>query len=113
MVVLADRRLHDVGNGCTAVHDDPFAVVFSFNAWLAKPGLANGIAHTGCQGLGLTVGGSRRHDDTLEQGGDVLRVKDLNVLRFHVLQAVHDGPLKFLDIFFCGAGGVGHAVTFH
>ena len=98
-----------------AVHNDPFAVFLAFDAWLGKTGLTNGIAHAGGQRLGLAVGGSRGHDDALEQRGDVLRVKHLDVLGFYIFQPVNDGALQFLDIFFALVtggfdNGGGHAV---
>ena len=110
MVVLADGRLHDVRHRSAAVHDDPFAVFFALDARLAETGFTHGVAHAGGQRLGLAVGGTRSDDHALEQRGDVLGVKNLNVLRLHVFQTIDDGPLKLLNVFGCAGGGVGHAV---
>jgi hypothetical protein len=40
----------------------------------------------------------------------VLCIKDLNVLRLDILQAIDDGALKFLDIIRCAGVGIVHAV---
>ena len=100
MVVLPDVGLHDVHHGLAAVHDDPLAIALAFHAGFGKPCVTHGIAHTGRQRLCLPVRRARGDDDPLKQGREVFRVKDLDVLRLHVLQTIHDGPLKFLDIFF-------------
>ena len=91
-----------------AIHDDPFAVVFAFDARFAKTSFAHFVAHARGQGLGLTVRCTRRHDDALKQRGQVLGVKHHEVLGFDVLQRIHDGALQFLDIFF--GGGFGHLI---
>ena len=89
-----------------AIHNDPFAVVFAFNAGLAKTSVAHFVAHAGGQGFGLTVRRTRGHDDTLKQRGQVLGVKHHELLSFDVLQRIHNDALQFLDIFF--GGGFGH-----
>ena len=45
LVVLAEGRLHDVGDGGAAVHDDLFAVVFAFGQGLAQAAFKIGRAH--------------------------------------------------------------------
>ena len=87
-------------HGLTAIHNDPFTIGFTFDTGLWEPGVAHGITHAGGQRLGLTVGCARGHDDPFKQGREVFGVKDLHVLCLHVLQTIHDGSLKFLDIFF-------------
>ena len=114
MVVGANGGLHDVGNRRAAVHDDPLAIVFAFNAGLAKTSIAHRVTYAGCQRLGLAVRRAGCNDDPLKQRGDVLGVKHHNVLPFDVFQAVDDGALEFLDVFFLkrdrSFGGCGHAV---
>ena len=100
MVVLANRRLHDVRHRRAAIHDDPFAVFFAFDARLGKAGVSHRIAHAGGQRFGLPVGAARSDDDALKQRRDVLGVKNLNVLCLHVFQPVDDRSLQFLHIFF-------------
>ena len=112
VVVLANRWLHDVCHSSAAIDDDPLAVLLAFDAGFAETGFTHGIAHAGGQCLGLAIRRARSHDDTLKQRGDVLGVKDLNVLRLHILQAIDNGSLQFLNVFFVGAVGVvGHAVV--
>jgi hypothetical protein len=41
----------------------------------------------------------------------VLCIKDLNVLRLDVLQAIDNGALKFLDIFGCAGLGIVHEMV--
>ena len=95
---MRDRR--------AAIDNDPLAVVFTLDAGLGKTGIAHRIAHTGGKCFGLAVGGAGSDDHALEKRRDVLRVKHLDILRFHVLQPVDDGALQFLDVFFAfDAGG--------
>ncbi len=109
VVVVADGRLHDVGDGRAAVHDDPLAVFLALDPRLGKAGLAHRIAHAGGQRLGLPVGGARGHDHALEQRREVLGVENLDVLRLHVLQSIDDGALESLGVFL-RAAGLGHQV---
>ena len=102
-VVLANGRLHHVHHGGTAIHDDPFAVVFTLGAWLVEAGFTHRIAHTGGQRFGLAIGRTAGHDDPFEQGGQRFGVEHLDVLGFDVLQAIDDGALEFLDVLF-GSG---------
>ena len=67
MVVGANGRLHDVDHHRAAVNDDPFPVVFTFHARLGKTGISDPIAHTGGQGLGLSIGSATGDDDSLKQ----------------------------------------------
>ena len=105
MVVLANRRLHDVRYGSAAVHDDPFAILFAFDTRLGKPGVAHRIAHAGGQGFGLAIGRSRSNNHAFKQGREMLRVKHLDILRLDVFQTVDDGTLQFLDVFFLKGAG--------
>jgi hypothetical protein len=102
VVVLADGGLHDVRHGGAAVHDDPFAVVLALDARLGKARLAHGVHDAGGQRPGLAVRGAGCHDDPLEQGRQMLGVEDLDVLAFHVFEAIDDGPLEFLRVLLSG-----------
>ena len=108
-VVLADGRLHDVDDGRAAVDDDPLAVFFALDARLGKTGFAHRVAHAGGQRLGLAVAGAAGDDDALKQRREMLRIKNLNVLRLDVFEAVHNGALQFLGVFF-GGGFRSHRV---
>ena len=110
VVVLADGGLHDVRNSSATIDDDPFAVIFTFNAGLAKACFTHSIANAGGQRLSLTVGCPGSDDHPLKQRSNVLCIKDLNVLRLDILQAIDDGALKFLDIFRCAGVGIVHAM---
>ena len=107
VVVLANDGLHDVGHGRATVHDDPLAVFFAFDAGLVEAGFAHGVAHAGGQSLGLAVGGAAGDDHALKQGREVLGVEHHDVLALDVFQAIDDGALEFLDVFF-GSGFAGH-----
>ena len=100
MVVLPKTRLHDVNDGLAAIHNDPLAVGLSLDAWLGETGFTHGVAHAGCQRLGLAVGRAGGNDDPLKQRRQMLGVKDLNVLGLDVFQPVHNGTLEFLNVFF-------------
>ena len=104
VVVLADVGLHDVGHSGSAIHDDPFAVAFAFDAGLGETGILDGLADAGGQGFGLAVGRAAGDDDALKQRRKVLGVEHHNVLPLHILQAVHNGALEFLDIGITGLG---------
>jgi hypothetical protein len=102
VVVGADGGLHDVRHRGAAIHDDPFAVVFPLDAGFGKAGLAHGVAHARGQRLGLPVGGARGNDHPLEQRRQMLGIENLDVLPFHILQAIDDGTLELLGVFFGG-----------
>ncbi len=98
-------------HGGAAVHDDPLAVFFAFDARLHKTRFTHGIAHAGSERLGLSVGGARCHDHPLKQRRKMLGVEDLDVLRLDVLQTIDDGALELGYVFFGGGfrfGGGGH-----
>ncbi|MNT66248.1 hypothetical protein D3C72_2043000 [compost metagenome] len=102
-------------HGGAAVHDDPFAVVFAFDARLGEAGFFHRVAHAGSQSLGLAVGGARCHDHPFKQRREMLGVEDLDVLRLDVLQAINDGALEFGNVFFGGGfrfGGGGHQAMY-
>ncbi|MBG6114129.1 hypothetical protein IWX86_001888 [Polaromonas sp. CG_9.2] len=92
--------MHDVGNGGSAVNDDPLTVVFALNAGLGKTGVAHSVAHAGSKRLGLAVGRARSNNHALKQRCDVFGIKHLNVLRLDIFKPIDNGALKFLDIFF-------------
>ena len=100
MVISANNRLHDVNHHSAAVDDDPFAVVFAFHPWFAKPRVSDTIAHTGSQSFGLSVRGTAGNHHALEQGGQMFGIEDDDVLRFDVFQTVDNASLKFLNVFF-------------
>ena len=85
-----------------AVHNDPFTVAFAFHPGLGKARLAHGIAHAGCESLGLAVGRAAGNDHALKQRREVFGVKNSDVLGFHVLQPINDGALEFGGVFFSG-----------
>ena len=93
-----------------AIHNDPLTIDLTLNPGLFKPSVAHGVAHAGSQGFGLAVGRTRGDDHTLKKRRQMLGVKHLNILGFHIFQAVHNGALEFLDVFFYN-GGSGHQVV--
>jgi hypothetical protein len=54
----------------------------------------------------LTVGCTAGDDHALKKGGHVLGVENHYVLGFDIFQAIHDGPLQFLNISL--GAGIGH-----
>ena len=94
-----------MGNDWAAVHNDPFAIAFTFGAGLGEAGFFHGLLHAGRQRLGLAVGRTRRHNHALKQRRQVFGIEHLDILRLHVLQAVNDGTLQLGDVFL--GGGVG------
>ena len=110
VVILANRRLHDVHDAGAAIHDDPFAIVFAFNARFLKACLFDCIAHAHRQCLGLPIARAAGDDHSLKQAAQMLGVKHHEVLRLHIFQAIHNSFLQLGHIALSGGfrfGGCG------
>ena len=112
VVVLANRRLHDVHHHRAAIDNDPFTVFFPLDARLAKTSVAYFVTNSGGQGFGLAVRGATGNDDPFKQGRQMLGVEGLDVLSLDVFQTVNHHALQFLNVFFLrGFGHVGPCIN--
>src|SRR5262244_2270445 len=67
VIVIADRRLHDMDHEVTEIHQYPFAGLLALDPEHAAAGLLHLVGDVACQRLGLPRRVGARHDDVVKQ----------------------------------------------